>query len=91
MDFERVRTTSPEVSKIVARYKKHNPTAHIPEHIYFSVDNNYTICTILPHRGRVPAAVGISKRNLIDQIRPEVGRMLAFKRALINLNQQKGE
>lgn len=91
MVFERVRTNSPEIRKIVQRYKKGNDQARIPDHVYFSTDNNYTICTIIPHRGRIPAAVGISKRNWIDPVRPEVGRMLAFRRALEILNNTKGE
>jgi hypothetical protein len=47
----------------------------------FVKNGDFTIC-VLKTKGHPTVAVGASKRNPIDTLRPEVGKALALRRAL---------
>lgn len=88
MQFEHAKISSPEFATVVKRIKRDHKIK-LPKGVYFSYDNNYTICTVLPGRGRVPRAIGVSKRNMVDNMDRSIGRIISLKRALLKLTEEE--
>lgn len=76
--FDEVNQALASVAQKVAR--KYGVKA--PGRLHFGVAGNYTVCYILPSRGKNPVAFGVAKRNPKDEYDLLLGCRVALGRAL---------